>query len=88
MINAKDTYDIVIYGATSAGIAAAIQASRMGLRTVVLEPGDRIGGLTAGGLGDTDHGQQDSDLRPLAGTRPRNPIHLLVFPGTDGRLRH
>ncbi len=60
MVNAKETYDLVIYGATSAGIAAAIQAGRMGLRTVVLEPGDRIGGLTAGGLGDTDHGQQDA----------------------------
>ncbi|MDF2669694.1 MAG: FAD-dependent oxidoreductase, partial [Paenibacillus sp.] len=51
-------YDIVIYGSTPAGIAAAVQAKRMGLHPVVLEPGRRIGGLTSGGLGDTDFGDK------------------------------
>ena len=37
------TYDLVIYGGTSAGIAAAIQSSRMGKSVVVLEPSGRIG---------------------------------------------
>lgn len=50
------TYDVVIYGGNSAGIAAGIQAVRMGLRTIVIEPGIRIGGLTTGGLGATDAG--------------------------------
>src|SRR5690554_5625157 len=51
-------YDIVIYGGTSAGIAAAIQASRMGNSVVLIEPSTRIGGLTTGGLGQTDIGNK------------------------------
>ncbi len=50
--------DIVIYGATPAGIAAAVQARRMGLEVVLLEPASRIGGLTTGGLGQTDIGNK------------------------------
>jgi glycine/D-amino acid oxidase-like deaminating enzyme len=50
--------DIVIYGATSAGIAAAVQAARMGKSAVIVEPGNRIGGLTTGGLGQTDIGNK------------------------------
>jgi len=51
-------HDIVIYGGTSAGIAAAIQASRMGNLVVLIEPTNRIGGLTTGGLGQTDIGNK------------------------------
>jgi thioredoxin reductase len=51
-------YDIVIYGGTSAGISAAIQASRMGKSVVLIEPTNRIGGLTTGGLGATDIGNK------------------------------
>ncbi len=51
-------YDIVIYGGTSAGIAAAIQASRMGNSVVLIELTNRIGGLTTGGLGQTDIGNK------------------------------
>lgn len=52
------SYDIVVYGGTSAGIAAAIQSSRMGKSVVVIEPSARIGGLTTGGLGQTDIGNK------------------------------
>ena len=51
-------YDLVIYGGTSAGITAAIQASRMGKTAVMIEPTQRIGGLTTGGLGQTDIGNK------------------------------
>lgn len=51
-------YDIVIYGGTSAGIAAAIQSSRMGKSVVMIEPSSRMGGLTTGGLGQTDIGNK------------------------------
>ena len=34
----SDEKDVVIYGATSAGIAAAVQARKMGLEPVVIEP--------------------------------------------------
>src|SRR5690606_31186290 len=53
-----NTYDIVIYGGTSSGIAAAIQSSRMGNSVVLIEPSSRIGGLTTGGLGQTDIGNK------------------------------
>ena len=50
--------DVVVYGGTSAGIAAAIQASRMGKSVIVLEPGTHVGGLTTGGLSWTDIGNK------------------------------
>lgn len=51
-------YDLVIYGGTSAGITAAIQAASMGKTVVMIEPTRRIGGLTTGGLGQTDIGNK------------------------------
>lgn len=50
------TYDIVIYGATSAGIIAAVAAARRGRSVIVVEPSNHLGGLTTGGLGQTDIG--------------------------------
>jgi hypothetical protein len=51
-------YDIVVYGGTSGGVAAAIQAKRMGRSVVLIEPGKHLGGLTSGGLGATDIGNK------------------------------
>ena len=51
-------YDIVIYGGSSAGITAAVQALKMGRSVVVIEPTQRVGGLTTGGLGQTDIGNK------------------------------
>lgn len=53
-------YDIVIYGGTSAGISSAIQSSRMGKTVVLIEPTGRLGGLTTGGLGQTDIGNKQA----------------------------
>src|SRR5690606_35410968 len=52
------TYDVVVYGGTSSGVASAIQASRMGKSVVIIEPTHRLGGLTTGGLGQTDIGNK------------------------------
>ena len=52
------TYDLVIYGPTSAGIAAAVQARRMNLDVVIVGPDKHLGGLSAGGLGWTDSGNK------------------------------
>ena len=54
----QNLYDLVIYGGTSAGVAAAIQAKRMGKSVILIEPSSRIGGLTTGGLGQTDIGNK------------------------------
>ena len=53
------TVDICVYGATSAGIIAAYTACKEGKSVVLIEPTARIGGLTAGGLGETDIGKVD-----------------------------
>ena len=53
-------YDIVIYGATSAGVAAAIEASRLGKSVILIEPSSHVGGLTTGGLGATDIGNKSA----------------------------
>jgi hypothetical protein len=50
--------DVVIYGGTSGGIAAAIQVKRMGKSVILLEPSGHLGGLTTGGLGQTDIGNK------------------------------
>ncbi len=50
--------DVVIYGGTSAGVAAAIQVARMGKTVVLIEPRIHLGGLTSGGLGFTDSGDK------------------------------
>lgn len=57
---AAKKYDIVIYGGTSAGVSAAIQSSRSGKSVLLIEPTNRIGGLTTGGLGATDIGSKSS----------------------------
>ncbi len=56
---APEVHDLVIYGGTSSGVAAAIQAVRMGKSVIVIEPGEHLGGLTSGGLGWTDSGNKD-----------------------------
>src|SRR5436305_11587057 len=52
-------YDVVVYGGTSGGVAAAIQTARMGRTVVLIEPSRHIGGLTTAGLGWTDSGNKE-----------------------------
>jgi hypothetical protein len=47
-------YDVAVYGATPAGIAAAVTAARQGRSVALLEPTAHIGGLLTGGLSYTD----------------------------------
>lgn len=46
--DAEREYDIVIAGAGSGGVSAAIQAARMGMSVALLEPSDWIGGQMTG----------------------------------------
>lgn len=55
---AETVHDVVVYGGTSAGVVAAIQAKRMGRSVVLIESSQRLGGLTTGGLGATDIGNK------------------------------
>ena len=54
-------YDVVVYGATPGGIAAAISASQEGLSVALLEPTGHVGGLSTSGLNrdEREHGWSD-----------------------------
>lgn len=49
------SFDVVVYGATPAGIAAAISAARDECSVLLVEPTRRIGGLVTNGLSHTDY---------------------------------
>lgn len=51
-------YDVVVYGGTSAGVIAAVQAKKMGKSVIVVSPDTHLGGLSSGGLGFTDTGNK------------------------------
>ncbi|TLD71995.1 FAD-dependent oxidoreductase [Phragmitibacter flavus] len=52
--------DLCVYGGTSGGGSAAVQAARMGKSVVLIEPGKHLGGMTAGGLSAVDIGDPRS----------------------------
>jgi hypothetical protein len=53
-----EVIDVCVYGGTSAGVIAAYAAAKMGKSVVLIEPGNRLGGLSTGGLGFTDIGNK------------------------------
>jgi hypothetical protein len=52
--------DVCVYGGTSGGVFAAVQAAKMGKSVVLIEPTKHLGGLTSGGLGWADVGLEES----------------------------
>jgi FAD dependent oxidoreductase len=50
--------DICVYGGTAGGVIAAVQAARLGHTVVLVSPDSRLGGLSSGGLGQTDIGNK------------------------------
>ena len=57
---AAESYDVVIYGSSPAALTAAIEAQNHGKTAVIVCPETRIGGLTTGGLGQTDIGNKSA----------------------------
>ncbi len=55
----ETTYDLVIYGGTSAGVTAAVEAARDGRSVLLVSPDKHLGGLSSGGLGWTDTGRKE-----------------------------
>jgi len=51
---AAASYDVVVVGATPAGVAAAVNAAREGATVALVEETGHIGGLASGGLSNTD----------------------------------
>lgn len=48
--------DILVYGATPGGVMAAVNAARPGMRVVLVEQTDHVGGMMSNGLTATDYG--------------------------------
>lgn len=71
--------DVCIYGGTSGGVAAAVQAARMGKRVVIAEPGSHLGGMTSGGLSAVDIG----DPRSVGGIAREYFTRLAATVGTE-----
>ncbi len=55
----QQQYDLVVYGGTAAGAMTAVSGARQGLKTVLLEPRNHIGGMVSGGLSGTDVGRRE-----------------------------
>ena len=56
---AANDSQIVVYGGTSAGVIAAVQAKKMGKSVALVCPDKHLGGLSSGGLGWTDSGKKE-----------------------------
>ena len=54
VIGTEGSYDVIVYGATSAGVTGAIAAKREGANVLLISQNNYIGGLTSSGLGATD----------------------------------
>ncbi len=68
----EGSYDVVIYGGTSAAVVSAVQVKKMGKTVVLVSPDERLGGLSSGGLGMTDSGN-----RAVVGGLSREFYHRL-----------
>ncbi len=54
------TVDVCVYGGTSGGVIAAVQAARLGKKVILIEPGRHLGGMSSSGLGMTDNGSTET----------------------------
>src|SRR3954471_14489966 len=57
---AAESCDVLVYGGTSGGVVAAVEAARLGRKVVLVEPGRHLGGMSSGGLGWTDNGSTET----------------------------
>ena len=46
--------DVLVYGATPAGVAASVAASREGMNVLLVEPSSHFGGIMTGGMSNPD----------------------------------
>ncbi|MBI4903126.1 MAG: FAD-dependent oxidoreductase [Acidobacteria bacterium] len=53
-LSAAQSFDVVVYGGTPGGVAAAVSAARMGHSVALLEYHNHLGGMSASGLGKSD----------------------------------
>src|SRR5947209_4533125 len=51
-------FDVCVYGGTSSGCIAAVAVAQRGRSVILIEPGRHLGGMSSGGLGETDIGNK------------------------------
>src|ERR1700722_12654199 len=51
-------FDVCVYGGTAGGVVAAVEAARSGKSVVLAEFGYHLGGMSCGGLRQTDIGNK------------------------------
>lgn len=51
---AAPDFDLLVYGATPGGVAAAVNGAGEGLSVVLVQPDGHLGGMASGGLSNTD----------------------------------
>lgn len=56
---AAEAFDLVVYGGTAGGVITAVSGAREGLKTILLEPRDHVGGMLTGGLSWSDIGKRE-----------------------------
>ena len=78
-------YDVVVYGGTPGGIAAAISAKREGASVVLLEQTKHVGGLSTSGL-NRDEGEH-MDRATFGGLYERFTREAATRSGTDPDVR-
>ena len=57
MLPGAQKYEVLVYGATPAGVCAAVAASREGASVALVSPYDYVGGMMSGGLSLSDGNQ-------------------------------
>jgi hypothetical protein len=84
-IELKDEADLVVIGGGSAGVAAAVTATRFGLRTVLVEDFPFFGGMSTGGCVGTFCGffyrDASGEIAPIVGGYPMEVMQKLQSRG-------
>ncbi len=75
--------DVVVYGATPGGIAAAVAAAKDGMKVSLVEPTGMIGGLATSGLSHTDFHSFESLSGSFADFARRVEAHYVKTYGAD-----
>lgn len=77
--------DVLIYGATPGGIAAAISSAKSGSSVLLVEPTSEIGGLVTSGLSHTDFHSFESLSGSFADFASRVEKHYIKTYGADSQ---
>jgi lysophospholipase L1-like esterase len=80
-----DIADVVVYGATPAGIAAALAAADDGSSVLLVEPTTRVGGLLTSGLSHTDYHAFDGLTGTFLDFAKRVERHYAATYGADSQ---